>query len=93
MAEFSFRVPHTEQDVSNVERQFFIKYKSLITIIQDYSDSDIVLTNAGNNCSKVKKKVAYQGGNIVTVRLCNYVLLLMRHIKCINCKFYRFYTS
>ena len=51
-----------EQDVSNSESQFFIKYKSLIPIIQDYSDYDIVLTNAANNCFEVKKEVAYQGG-------------------------------
>ena len=83
MAGYSSRVPHTEQDVSNVERQFFIKYKYLTTIIhcQDYnSDSDIVLTNAGNNCSKVKKKVTYQGGYIVTVRLYMYSFLV-RYIR------------
>ena len=44
-----------EQDVSNSERRFFIKYKSLIPIVQDYSDYDIVLTNAANNCFGVKK--------------------------------------
>ena len=66
-----------EQDVSNSERQFFIKYKSLIPIIQDHSDYDIVLTNAANNCFKVKKEVAYQVKRIyiLTVRLYNYVLL------------------
>ena len=63
--------------MSNLERQFFIKYKSLIPIIQDYSDYDIVLTNAANNCFEVKKEVAYQVRRIyiLTVRLYNYVLL------------------